>query len=111
MKSIRKIEIQKPWWGAYSRFGWAKGIWGVGFKKVMIDEAIENNEILEVYFHSNQKTYRISPITVKRYSQLRKTQFLVRHNTLLYVVPQTLLSGVDDELLNEEGRSMANGLL
>jgi len=87
----KRIDIQEPWWGAWKRYGWAKGIWGVGFKKEDIEKAIENKQKLEVKVGSKDILYEISPVTVKNYSQKYKTQFLARHNAILYVVPNTRL--------------------
>jgi hypothetical protein len=90
-----KIRIQEPYWGAVKKYGWAKGIWGVGFKREDIDKAIKNKEKLEVKVWKYPLTYEISPVTVKNYATANNTTFTARHNALLYVVPCTKLRKKD----------------
>ena len=85
------IRIQEPWWGAWKRFGWAKGIWGVSFSKKVVDKAIKDKEKLFVHIWKFKTRYIISPVTVKNYAQKNNTENKARHNTILYCVPQTLL--------------------
>ena len=86
-----KIDIQEPWWSAWQRFGWAQGIWGVGFNKKQIEAAILKKAQLIVNVVKMKTVYTVSPVTVKNYCQKNKTMFIARGNTLLYVIPHTLM--------------------
>lgn len=91
-----EIKIQEPWWGAWEKFGWAKGIWGVSIAKHKIEEAIKNKEKVYLNIWKFKKRYEVSPVTVKNYSQKNKTQNLARGNSkvILYCIPQTELKTV-----------------
>ena len=94
MKALA-IKINEPWWGAWKQFGWANRSWGVGLKKADVESAIVNGQTLEIFIRKNKKSYTIDPAKVKEYSQTNKTQFLAKHDTLLYVVPEFLLNGTN----------------
>lgn len=87
------IKIQEPWWGAWKKFGWADGIWGVSISKDRVEKAIENKEKIILNIWKFKRKFSVSPITVKNYAQKNKTQNLARMNrkVLLYCIPQTLL--------------------
>lgn len=89
-----KIRIQEPWWGAWKKFGWAKGIWGVGFKAKDIDKAIKNKQQLEVQIYKFKDKYTISPVTVRNFAEKNNSVYIARHKTKLYVVPNTKLKKV-----------------
>ena len=97
-----KIRIQEPWWGAWKIFGWAKPVWGVGFKAKDINKAIKNKEKVFLKVYTFKETYVISPVTVKNYAELNKTIHIARHGTKLYVVPSTKLKKVKDEQSTKE---------
>lgn len=88
------VRIQEPYWGAWKKFGWAKGIWGVGFKAKDIDKAIKSKEQLEVTIYKFKDTYKISPVTVRNFAEKNNCTYTARHGTKLYVVPNTKLKKV-----------------
>jgi len=89
-----KIKIQEPWWGAWKTFGWAKGIWGVGFKAKDIQDAILKKEQVNVVVGTFKEELTISPVTVKNFAEKNGTTFTARRGTKLYVVPNTKLKKV-----------------
>lgn len=86
-----KIKIQEPYWGAFKRFGWAKGIWGIGLARKDIYKAIINKERVYIKIYKFKDEFDISPITVRNYALKNKTMYKARYNNWLYVVPSTLL--------------------
>ncbi len=85
------IKIQEPYWGAWQKFGWAKGIWGVGIAVNEIEKAIVKKEPIIITIHGFKEKYQISPTTVKNYAEKNNTKYLAMFNRELYVVPQTEL--------------------
>ena len=85
-----KIRIQEPWWSCYKKFGWAKGIWGIGIDAKKVNLAIKRKESLELKIYTFPETFVVSPVTVKNYAEKNKTTQMAR-GTKLYIIPQTKL--------------------
>lgn len=86
------VEIQEPWWGAYTTFKWAKGIWGIGINKNIVDKAIGEKKNLSILIKKSIKDrFIISPVTVKNYAEKNRTTFKARNNVELYVIPHNLM--------------------
>lgn len=89
-----KIVVQEPWWGAWSRFSWAKGIWGVGLDSNKVKNAIKKKQKLEVHIKYFGSTFTISPTRVRNYAEENNTIFMAgkaKRKTKLYVIPYTKL--------------------
>jgi len=91
-KLIKEIKIQEAWWSAWKTFGWAKGIWGVGFSVKEVEKGIADKKIFRVTVGKYPETYLISPITIKNYAEKNKTIYTARYKTKLYVVPNIKLN-------------------
>lgn len=90
---IFKMKIREPWWGAWSKFDWPHGTWGVGLKKDEVDMAAKTAEsILRVQVVRFKKEYDIDPRKVQEYAQTNDTHHIAK-GVKLYVVPHTLLEG------------------
>jgi hypothetical protein len=90
-----KIHIQEPWWSAWKKFGWAKGIWGIGINKNIVELARKKRESLIITIGNDKTEYCVSPITIINFYERNKTSYIARGNTNLYIIPQTLLSKID----------------
>lgn len=88
-----KIHIQEAWWSAWQKFGWAKGIWGIGIDAKKVDQAIEDKDELFVRIGKFIEEYCISPTTVKNFAEKNGTTYKAK-GKLLYVIPQTVLKKV-----------------
>lgn len=89
-----KVTIKEPWWGAHTKFGWAKGTWGVGLNKRDIDFAALKDEWIDLAIWKFKMTYRVSARAIKDYATEHKTTHVAK-GTVLYVIPSTLI-GADD---------------
>ena len=89
------IKIIEPWWGAWKRFGWKKQTWGVGINKSDVESAIRMDEDLDLFVWKFKTKYRVDPRKVKEFAESTGAKFRAKFDTLLYVVPQTMLAEVD----------------
>lgn len=81
-----KIAIKEPWYSAWQKFGWTKGMWGVGINAKEIQTAQELGE--DIHLAVGKKTYLVKPGRVKEYAEKNNTKFKARYNITLYVVPE-----------------------
>ncbi len=86
-----KIQIREPWWSAWQKFGWEKGIWGVGINSKDIEAAIDLGEDIELFI--GKTGYTVVPTEIKNYARTNNTIHRARYNTILYVVPEKVLRG------------------
>jgi hypothetical protein len=84
------IHIQEQFWSAWQKYGWAKGVWGIGLDSANVEQAIKNKESLEIKIGKGKDIYLVSPVTVKNYAEKNGTTHKAK-GTILYVVPQTEL--------------------
>lgn len=80
------INVKEPWWSAWQKFGWEKGMWGVGINAKDIQIAQELGE--DIHLAVGKKSYLVKPDRVKEYAETNNTKFRARWNTTLYVVPE-----------------------
>lgn len=84
-----QFDIRQPFWGAWTKYGWQKGDWGIGLNKDRIDKLAEKNENAIVkYYKSDWKV--IEAKKVQKYP-LYKVDF----NTLLYIVKKSALKEIN----------------
>ena len=86
-----KVRIQEPWWSAYTKFGWSKGIWGIGFDKGKVLKAIKNKEKVDITINKFKEKFQMSPVTIRNLAEKNNWKYRARFNTLLYVIPNTKL--------------------
>jgi len=88
------IKIREPWWGAWKKFGWKKGVPGVGIRKDIIVKAHQEGKGLLITVGKKEDQYFISPNKALDYVAKRKSIFLARKGTVLYVIPLDLCDPV-----------------
>lgn len=81
-----KIEIKAPWYSAWQKFNWEKGMWGVGINSKDIQIALDLGE--DIHLIVGRSSYLVKPEKVRDYAEKNNTKFRARYNTLLYVVPE-----------------------
>ena len=95
LKKSDILNIVEPFWGAYSIYGWGKGIPGIGLSEKVVMDALKNKERITLTIGKDKQIYMISPITVvrlaKKYNSIRK----VRFGTKVAVVPQNAFKKYD----------------
>lgn len=91
------IHIHKPWWGAWKKFGWEKGIPGIGVNHKLVNDAFGNQEKLYFQIGDNPTVYEIPGTTILRYYIKNKTKYKARKGVLLYVFPRNLLRKVIED--------------
>lgn len=88
-----KIHIQEAWWSAWQKFGWAKGIWGIGIDSEKVDKAIAEDDQLFIKVGKFIEEYCVSPVTVKNFAVRNGTTYKAK-GKILYVIPQTTLKKI-----------------
>lgn len=86
-----KISIREPWYSAWQKFNWEKGMWGVGINSRDVQIAEQLGE--DIYLTVGKREYLVKPGAVKSYAEKNSTKFKARYNTTLYVVPESMLGG------------------
>ena len=84
-----KIAIKEPWYSAWQKFGWTKGMWGVGINSKDVETATQLGEDIDLAVGKSK--YKIKPEEVKAYAEANGTKFRARYNTMLYVIPENML--------------------
>lgn len=79
------ITIDKPYMAAWIEFGWAKGVWGFGFKKGYLDGP---GEIKIISKYHKGRVYFLDKEQAKKECRIAKNK---PNGVILEVVPMTLL--------------------
>lgn len=91
------LKIKEPWWGAFKRFGWPKGTWGVGLNKRDVDAAAKSDDLVDLHIWKFKTVYRTSAKAIQEYAKGHNTLYTARAGTQLYVIPSTMIGVTDDE--------------
>lgn len=91
------IKLREPWWGAHSKFGWEKGVAGLGLNSEEVDAA--SGEMIEI--QTRGEAYRIKADDVIDMCTKNNWTFTAKNNTVLYVVPQNKCTQVFKNQLDE----------
>lgn len=86
-----EITIREPYFSAWKRYGWPKGIWGLGINKEHLFKALQLRENLLIHVNSLKADFECMPQTVINYCQNKRAYFTAGKNTLLYVIPNFML--------------------
>ena len=90
MSKILSVVIDAPYWGAWKKFGWEKGTWGVGIKKQKVEAAkVAGYDLFKISV--NKAQYFISPEFVETYALENNSIHKAKQGVTLYVVPCTEL--------------------
>jgi len=78
-----KINIREPFYGAWKKYGWKKGVWGVGIKQSEIMKAGIYGEKIYITLRDEPTEYMINPKMALKHGKLFKARF----DTTLRVIP------------------------
>ncbi len=83
------FKIKEPYWGAWKRYGWDKGVWGVGLNLHRIKKA-KDQGAKEVIVQTNNQTYTV---TIRSLTRLFRSERPVerKRGVQLLVVPNKIL--------------------
>ena len=81
------IRLQQPYWGAWEKYKWEKGIEGFGLSEDLILKAIKKEKKIMISFKYGR--YEIVGEKALEVSQKYQSFFKARDGTLLLVVPRT----------------------
>ena len=78
-----KIDIRQPFFGAWKKYGWPKGTWGIGIKRKKITDAGLKGEKITITLRGKPTEYQITPKKALIHGKL----FMAKFNTKLLVIP------------------------
>lgn len=88
--SEKLIKIREPYWGAWKKYGWEKGRWGIGLKADVVDEVAGVNGILRIEIGKVNETLKIKAKVVQHFAKENNTEFTAKNKTRLYVIPKVI---------------------
>lgn len=91
-----KVKIKEPWWGAFKKFGWPQGTWGVGLNKREVDAAATQNKMLDIHIWKFKGIFYVPAREVQAYAKEKNTMYTAKAGTRLYVVPSSILGDIND---------------
>lgn len=86
-----KIYIKEPFWSAWKKFGWDKGIPGVGLDVNTVQQAVNRKEDLEISLYTYPETFIISGELVQSICESNHYIHHAKNNTTLYIIPKNIL--------------------
>ena len=87
MKLDNHFHINVPYFGAYVKYGWKYGDWGIGLSKSRVDELAKYKATLIVSYGKKDQEYTISAKKAQTYP----IEEVKGYNTKLYIVPKSSL--------------------
>ncbi len=83
------FHILVPFWGAWTKYGWSKGEFGVGLAKDRIDKLAKQNKSIIVKVSTKNQEYTISAkkvqtFPVEKIKDYNKYVYVVRGSALNY---------------------------
>lgn len=80
-------KLHEPYWGAYQRYGWEQGVFGIGIACEVVNKAMDNRYgvVVEIEKYG---TYRINPNKLEKYHN-QKYIYVANDKKFLYVYPKT----------------------
>jgi len=91
---MKILNIAKPWYSAYQKYGWWEHVPGIGLNKHLVDSLAEQGKHLTLTIGTDPQKYRISGVRVKGIAYKYNSTYIARDNTILYVIPQNELKKV-----------------
>lgn len=83
-KEYIEIVLNQPYWGAWKKYGWERGIEGYGISKEIVNKARDEGKKIKIKLNK-YGNYEISAKMVLK----KARKFYARDKKLLYVVPRT----------------------
>lgn len=81
------IRLREPYWSAWQKYGWERGVEGLGISQEVINRCIENKKKLRVRV-AKYATYEISYTKLQLQASSNR-RYLARDNRVVYVLPRT----------------------
>ena len=82
------FNIRVPYYGAYVKYNWKKGDWGIGLKKDRIDELAKSDKTIIVSYGKSKQEYTIKAKKVQSYP----IETIKSYNTKVYIIPKSILN-------------------
>ena len=102
MRKVKRINnyfyIKIPYFGAWKKYGWKKGDWGMGLEKKRIDSIAKYNGIAIVGYYKSDQKYIILAKKVQSYPKKK----IKDYNIYVYVVPRSVIEYKEKELTEDE---------
>lgn len=86
------IRLKEPYWSAWQKYDFEKGVEGFGIAREVINQCIENKKKLRVRI-AKYATYEIGYLKLQK-EMLSKRRYLARDNKVVYVLPRTAFDKV-----------------
>lgn len=90
------IRLREPYWSAWQKYGFEKGVEGFGISKEVIDKCIEQKKKLRVRI-AKYATYEIG-YTKLQLQASSDRRYLARDNKVVYVLPRTAFEKIVREV-------------
>lgn len=88
-----QLKLHQPMWSAYQKYGWERGVEGLGISKEAINFAHTKGKRIRVVMGTYGK-YEISPSKCKQAVDTYNSRFTARDGKELIVVPRTYFAKV-----------------
>ncbi len=82
------FNIRTPYFGAWTKYGWEKGDWGIGLNKERIDLLALRDMPARVTYGKDARTYMIPAKEVQKYP----VEGIKESDTEVYIVPKSALN-------------------
>jgi hypothetical protein len=90
---MKILNIKEPYWSAW-KYGWEKGIAGIGISNEVIGEALKNKCDIYLYVAKDPTLYSISPYEVLELSMKYNSKKTVGRGVRVAVIPVNALTPI-----------------
>lgn len=87
------INLKAPYWGAWKKYKWTKGVEGLGLKEETLKKALREDSTI-VFKIARYGTYKIRPVKASLAVNTFKSYYTARDNTRLAVIPRSACTKV-----------------
>ena len=88
------INIKKPWYSAWKKFGWERDTWGVQITMTVLKKLASSGEELLVRFRDTKKTFSIDAKRALEFVQNNKSKTTITIVKEAGVIPVQLMKPV-----------------
>lgn len=88
-----RFHINYPYFGAWTKYGWKVGDWGIGLNKFRVDKLAEQNKDLIVSYYTSSRRYMIKAKKVQTYPVERVKDY----DMFVYIIPKSVLKPIKEE--------------
>ena len=90
---MKILNIKEPYWSAW-KYGWEKGVAGIGISNEVIGEALKNKCDIYLYIGKDPTLYFISPYQVLELSMKYNSKKTVGRGVRVAVIPVDALTPI-----------------